>query len=149
MAKTKTKAKPERTSLMLSRDDFELLHEVRRANGWSVREATRRAVHALFALDAYLQGRAEQQDGQRRNVLERIRRDVDPGLLLEAKPMKPATTAGGGVGVQVGDNLAFFVEDDRLLARREINGQIEVYEVLDGRLVLVYPTGPAIELSLN
>lgn len=149
----KTKGKPrERTSLMLSREDYKLLNEVREANDWSVAEATRHAVHALFALDAHLAGRAEQQDRDVQRMVNRVRRDVDSALLVQAKPMAKVTTESGECGVRVGD-LTFLEEDDRLFARREIGGQVEVYEVNDeGRLVLRYPTGLApgdVILSMN
>jgi hypothetical protein len=146
--KTKAKKKPtERTSLMLSKDDYKLLDEVREANGWSVGEATSRAVHALFAYDKYLEGRAGQANVRR--VLQRVRRDVDPALLIQPKPMSEVATDTGDCGIRVGD-LTFFEEDDRLFARREIGGQVEVYEVIDGRLVLRYPEpGPEFVLNLN
>jgi hypothetical protein len=150
-AKTKPKG---RTSLMLDRDDYKLLDEVRRANGWSVGEATRRAIHALFALDAHLESRAKQQKGQLRNLIQRVRREVDPALLVHAKPMGKVQTSSGEWGVRV-DDLTFLEEDDRLFARREVDDRVEVFEVVDGRLVLRYPTVPSpddavlIELSQN
>jgi hypothetical protein len=129
---------------MLDREDYDLLDEVRKANGWAVGDATRRAIHALFALDQHLKGIAEQQEGQVRQVLQRLRRDVDPALLLRAKPMSKIEMDDGSWGIRV-DDLIFFEEDDRLFARREAGDRVEVYEVHDGRLVLRYPTVPTPE----
>jgi hypothetical protein len=128
---------------MVESDDYKLLNDLRRANGWSVGEATRRAIHALFALDAHLRGRADhpKNEAQVRDVLERLRRDVDPAVLVQPKPMAKVATEGGKWGVRV-DDLMFFEEDDRLFARREVGDQVQVYEVHDGRLVLRYPTVP-------
>jgi hypothetical protein len=127
---------------MVEEDDYKLLKEVWKANGWSVGEATRRAIHALFAYDAHLKGRADNPKlkGDAREVLERVRRDVDPGLLAVPKPMRQVETdAGWAIGA---DDLTFFVEEDRLFARRDIGEQVEVYEVIDGRLALKFPVAP-------
>src|SRR5215212_9697235 len=93
----------ERTSLMLDREDYKLLDEVRRANGWSVGEATRRAIHALFALDAYLGAMAEEHRGQLGDVIGRVRGEVDPGLVVHPKPMAKREMDDGSVGVRLGD----------------------------------------------
>lgn len=135
-----------RTSLALSHDDRRILNEVRTANGWTVSDATSRAVHTLFALDAQLKGRAKQQKGRVRQVIERIAREVDPALLVAPKPLSKVETDAGMWGVRV-DDLLYFEEDDRLLARRDHSGRIEVYEVLDGRLVLRHPMMPPAALN--
>jgi hypothetical protein len=133
---------------MVEKEDYELLKEVWEANGWSVGEAARRAIHALFAYDAHLKGRADNNklNDKAREVLRRVRRDVDPALLAYPKPMAKVETESGDWGIRV-DDLVYFVEDDRLFARREAGGQVEVYEVLDGRLALKLPT--ADEVALN
>jgi hypothetical protein len=126
---------------MLNREDYDLLDEVRKANGWSVGDATRRAIHALSALDDHMKAIAEQQEGQIARVLQRLRRDVDPALLLRTKPMSRIETEDGNLGIRI-DDLQFFEEDDRLFARREIGGRVEVWEAQDGKLVLRHQGAP-------
>src|SRR4051812_17125648 len=117
---TKSKRKaakkpPERTSLMLSKDDYKLLDEVRRASGLSVSQATSRAVHALFAFDARLKSMAkhyeEQGDRVAADLLRQLRR-VDPALLLRLQPME-RVEAAEGLGIRIGE-LLFFEKDGEL-----------------------------------
>jgi hypothetical protein len=144
----RTQPARDRTTLMLSRDDYALLEKIRKENGWSVGEATRRAIHALFALDQHLAARAQQQKGEVRRMLERIRRDVNSGFLVRAAPMTKVDFDEGSVGIRV-DDLIFAEQDDRLFARREVAGRVEVYEVKDGRLVLCPITPTPEEAALN
>lgn len=132
--------KGNRTTLSLDVEDRKLLAEVADANGWSVGEATRRAIHALFAFDAYLKAMAENEGGPIGEVLERVRSEVDPALIVHPKPIR-RVELDEGAGIRVGDDLAFFERDGRLLAQRETDGHTEQYEVGgDGRLVLTYST---------
>lgn len=82
-------------------------------------------------------------------MLERLRRDVDPGLFAYPKPMRRVEMDNGTWGIGV-DDLTFLVEGDRLFARRDTGEQVEVYEVIDGRLALKYPVAPtAAEVALS
>jgi hypothetical protein len=136
-------------TLMTDHDDSDLLNEIRKANGWSMGEATRRAIHALFALDQHLGARAEQQEeGAVQRLLERLRRDVNSGFLVRAAPMAKVDFDEGRIGIRV-DDLIFAEDDGRLFARREVAGRVEVYEVKDGRLVLCPLTPTPEEAALN
>jgi hypothetical protein len=137
----------EKTTLMIDQEDRKLLAEVADANDWSTAEATRRAVHALFSLNAHVRAMAEHRGGETGRVLEMLIRDVDPALLLHPKPMTAIESEDGAEGIRI-DNIVFFARDGQLLAQREVGGQDELYEVHDGRLVLVHPT-PASVAALN
>jgi hypothetical protein len=135
----------ERTTITLARDDYNVLDEVRKANGWSVAEAAQRAIHALASFDAQLAAQAAKQKGTFAELIRRVRREVNPALLLQPRPMGRKRLTGGLTGVRFGE-LTFLEEDGRLFARLERSGHADVYEVgPDGRLILRYSPAPAPE----
>ena len=81
MARNTGKRPPDatRSTLPLGVEDYDLLKEVSAKNGWTLTEATWRAVHALFALDAHIDSMADGDGGEHGRLLRRVWREVDPG----------------------------------------------------------------------
>ena len=137
MAKRKRQPGAKRTTLPLGVDDYDVLKDVAEANGWTVAEATRRAVHALVGLNTHVKSMAEideQAGGTHGPLLRRVWREVDPGLLARPMPMHKAETNLGNA-IIVDDALTFLEQDDVLVAQLQTEAGVEMYEVTrEGKL---------------
>lgn len=140
MENKRRKRRPDakRTTLPLGVEDYDVLKGVAEANGWTVAEATRRAVHALLAVDAHIDSMAAGAAGEHGDLLQRIWREVDPALLVRPRNLTAVAT-DQGAGISVDGELLFLEREGRLTAHRRDDDSDVLYDVA--------PTGQLVEFQ--
>ena len=138
MGQRKRQPGAKRTTLPLGVEDHELLKQVAEANGWTVAEATRRAVHALFTVDKYIDSMAAGAGAEHGALLQRIWREVDPALLVRPRNLASGHT-DQGAAISVDGDLLFLECEGKLTAQRRDRDTDVLYDVA--------PTGQLVEVQ--
>jgi hypothetical protein len=132
-------------TLPVSDNDYDLLNEVRVANGWSAGEAAHRAIHAIWALDQHLKAVEDRHAGDAGQLIARLRRELNPPFLVSSKPMRKIESYDDRpIRIRI-DDFMFHEVDGALLSTRIRDlgdeDRLGIYEVFDGRLDLRH-SGP-------
>lgn len=137
-------AKPIQTNLQLDIPHRERIKRLSETYGWSMTGTVERAVTFLDGMYDLYERQARDRGGPESELLLRILRELGPEAFINKEPIVATIRYGSLPGVSDGERLAIVLDefafsegdDGGLIATSDRGGRMELFHVVDGKLVL-------------